>query len=360
MQPDRNYSAGDSYRYGFSGKENDNEVKREGNTLDFGSRIYDSRIGRWFSMDPIYKGHISPYNFSANNPVNIVDPDGQDEIHFHYVTIRKTAVLLGKNEQGGPRSYLGFVNVTYKYVTIIEDNKKDQFFVHRQSFVEGYRTPYESQDIQFYPNSGYRTKSGATYSSWWLIPDTKDTDYRSLEKITDDFPELEKFVTAPTFQSANSRSSQKGENKSWWSSFYKSKAFKARAEAERSAVNNIMLGIVVAAGAELFVARVLTSVATTAVETRVLGSYPSYLDLAEKLGAKRFNIPTKAWEKMSETEKWAANVKFLDRGIASGDNFILSNSAFEAKQGTAFYKELQYMYKRGYKPSTDGMSLIKK
>ena len=54
----------------------------------------------------------------------------------------------------------------------------------------------------------------------------------------------------------------------------------------------------------------------------------------------------------------AANVKFLDRGIANGDNFILS--ALDAKEGASFYKELQYMYKRGYKPAADGMSLIKK
>ncbi|MCU7549877.1 hypothetical protein OCK74_12165 [Chitinophagaceae bacterium LB-8] len=43
------------YRYGFNGKENDNEVKGDGNSLDFGGRIYDPRLGRWHSTDPVVK-----------------------------------------------------------------------------------------------------------------------------------------------------------------------------------------------------------------------------------------------------------------------------------------------------------------
>ena len=41
----RNYNSG-GYRYGFNGKENDNEVKGEGNQQDYGLRIYDPRLGR--------------------------------------------------------------------------------------------------------------------------------------------------------------------------------------------------------------------------------------------------------------------------------------------------------------------------
>ncbi|MFK7059864.1 hypothetical protein V3Q90_06970 [Flavobacterium oreochromis] len=33
------------YRYGFNGKEDD-QIKGEGNSYDFGARIYDPRIGR--------------------------------------------------------------------------------------------------------------------------------------------------------------------------------------------------------------------------------------------------------------------------------------------------------------------------
>jgi hypothetical protein len=41
IMPNRSYSAQTSYRFGFNGKENDNEVKGEGNEQDYGMRIYD-------------------------------------------------------------------------------------------------------------------------------------------------------------------------------------------------------------------------------------------------------------------------------------------------------------------------------
>jgi len=40
-------ASSEDYRYGFNGKEKDDEVKGSGNSLDFGARMYDSRLGRW-------------------------------------------------------------------------------------------------------------------------------------------------------------------------------------------------------------------------------------------------------------------------------------------------------------------------
>jgi hypothetical protein len=54
-------------------------VKGLGNSLDFGSRIYDSRIGRWLSVDPLQNNYpfLTPNNFVANNPIIFIDPDGK-------------------------------------------------------------------------------------------------------------------------------------------------------------------------------------------------------------------------------------------------------------------------------------------
>ncbi|MFK7969022.1 MAG: RHS repeat domain-containing protein, partial [Bacteroidia bacterium] len=67
------------YRFGFNGKEQDDEVKGEGNSLDFGARIYDSRIGRWLSVDPLASEYptMSPYVGIGNNPLIFIDPDGR-------------------------------------------------------------------------------------------------------------------------------------------------------------------------------------------------------------------------------------------------------------------------------------------
>ena len=66
------------YRYGFNGKENDNEVKGEGNQQDYGMRIYDGRLGRFLSVDPLTKGYpeLTPYQFASNSPLSGIDLDG--------------------------------------------------------------------------------------------------------------------------------------------------------------------------------------------------------------------------------------------------------------------------------------------
>ena len=59
----RSYSAGD-YRYGFNGKEKGN---MNGSHIDFGDRIYDTRVGRFFNVDPLYNEYpsIGSYVFCA-------------------------------------------------------------------------------------------------------------------------------------------------------------------------------------------------------------------------------------------------------------------------------------------------------
>lgn len=73
----RKFSAG-SYRYGFNGKENDNEVKGEGNQQDYGFRIYDPRLVRFLSVDPLTGKYpeLTPYQFASNCPIAGIDLDG--------------------------------------------------------------------------------------------------------------------------------------------------------------------------------------------------------------------------------------------------------------------------------------------
>ena len=81
LVPNRHGSS-NSYRYGFNGKEKDDEIKGAGNSYDFGARMLDPRVGRWFAPDALEKKHpsFSSYNFSFDNPIQFVDPDGKDPI----------------------------------------------------------------------------------------------------------------------------------------------------------------------------------------------------------------------------------------------------------------------------------------
>jgi RHS repeat-associated protein len=65
------------YRYGFNGKETDNETGLQ----DYGERIYNSSIAKFLSADPlIVKGkqypELSPYQFASNTPIQAIDLDG--------------------------------------------------------------------------------------------------------------------------------------------------------------------------------------------------------------------------------------------------------------------------------------------
>jgi RHS repeat-associated protein len=78
QQPNRSYARSNAYRYGFNGKENDNEVKGPGNEQDYGMRIYDPRVSRFLSVDPLTKNYpaLTPYQFASNRPIDGIDQDG--------------------------------------------------------------------------------------------------------------------------------------------------------------------------------------------------------------------------------------------------------------------------------------------
>jgi RHS repeat-associated protein len=81
--PGRRYSvANTNYRYGFNGKENDNEVKGLGNQQDYGMRIYDPRLGRFLSVDPL--GSEFPWNstyaFAENDVIRSIDLEGGERL----------------------------------------------------------------------------------------------------------------------------------------------------------------------------------------------------------------------------------------------------------------------------------------
>jgi RHS repeat-associated protein len=75
--PSRSYQdAGYSkYRYGFNGKENDDDFQ------DYGMRIYKPEIGKFLSVDPLSKDYpfYTPYQFAGNKPIMAVDLDGAEE-----------------------------------------------------------------------------------------------------------------------------------------------------------------------------------------------------------------------------------------------------------------------------------------
>lgn len=67
-----------NYRYGFNGMEQDDEVSGDGNSYTTDFRLYDPRVGRWLSTDPVRHHNWSPYNAFDDNPIALADPSGAD------------------------------------------------------------------------------------------------------------------------------------------------------------------------------------------------------------------------------------------------------------------------------------------
>jgi len=96
VMPGREYSGSNDYRYGFNGKENDNEVKGDGMQLDYGFRIYDPRLGRFLTVDPISSSFPwnSSYAFGENDVIRSIDLDGLEKIETNYYKKGKDGNLL--------------------------------------------------------------------------------------------------------------------------------------------------------------------------------------------------------------------------------------------------------------------------
>ncbi|MEI6811081.1 MAG: RHS repeat-associated core domain-containing protein, partial [Candidatus Nomurabacteria bacterium] len=79
LTPGRKFSAGTAYRYGFNGKENDKDINS--GAQDYGMRIYDGRLGKFLSIDPLTKEYpwYTTYQFAGNKPIWCDDLDGKEE-----------------------------------------------------------------------------------------------------------------------------------------------------------------------------------------------------------------------------------------------------------------------------------------
>lgn len=118
------------YRYGFNGKEKDNELKGEGNTYNYGMRVQDPRLGKFFSVDPISKQYpaLSTYQYANNNPLSGVDLDGLELLKLNSSMFRSAVI---NNKPPGYKSPYPFYEpqplISRQTITVVSSNVSSRF-----------------------------------------------------------------------------------------------------------------------------------------------------------------------------------------------------------------------------------------
>lgn len=178
MLPNRHGNS-DSYRYGFNGKEKDDELKGEGNSYDFGARFQDPRIGRWFSTDPVIKANKSSYQFGGNSPIANVDPDGKDEFYFNFITGK-----IIYRPTLGPNKYYAI------YPKGLTNGEKDIIIPlnpHGFGKVNGFLDGTAKGDVTF-------THTNDIFITWPFHKDYKDSHFTTLAKLVKGNPSLAELM----------------------------------------------------------------------------------------------------------------------------------------------------------------------
>jgi len=144
IMPGRKFSS-DGYRYGFQGQEKDDELKGEGNSVNYKYRMHDTRIGRFFAVDPLASKypHNSTYAFSENQVIDAVELEGLEKVSVNNSGINPES---HENDDGTYSFSLG--ETKYDNVAMIEVDGVQYFDVGSGI--------HKGQHL-FYDENGWRT-----------------------------------------------------------------------------------------------------------------------------------------------------------------------------------------------------------
>ena len=141
---DRSYYNG-GYRYFFNGQEADNEVFGEGVSLTAEFWQYDTRLGRRWNVDPVFKEYESPYACFAGNPMRFADPKGDTVIVYNNDRVTKKYIKRYFKEHFGSSKMFcfssnGMLLVKQKEFDLFFDNANPQQQMLLSGLVEAIST----------------------------------------------------------------------------------------------------------------------------------------------------------------------------------------------------------------------------
>ncbi|OMP74593.1 hypothetical protein BW716_34550 [[Flexibacter] sp. ATCC 35208] len=135
------------YRYGFNGKENDNEIKGEGNQQDYGMRVYYPGIGKFLSVDPLTQSYpeLTPYQFASNTPIQGIDLDSE-EVKFvtNYYTTQNSQPIYKAETDYGITAIANWMTVQIHKYRAVDSRGNVHYYARPSPFVDRENTATSS------------------------------------------------------------------------------------------------------------------------------------------------------------------------------------------------------------------------
>ena len=138
----------DGARYTFSAKEKDAETGYS----YFGSRYYSSELGIWLSVDPMSDKYpsLSPYTYCADNPVKLVDPNGEDYevvVEGNTITIKATYYVTKDTRKGVEEAIRNFTEQS-PYLSYTSQEGKTYSIKFDLTIAEEFDTPEQAKQAK--------------------------------------------------------------------------------------------------------------------------------------------------------------------------------------------------------------------
>lgn len=102
------------YPMSFQGQRHDDEIKGEGNSIEYKYRMHDPRLGRFFAVDPLTKKfpQWSPYQFGGNQVISSEELEGAEPEKDLNVNV-SVSVNLGSGNSSSVSASIG-VGMSFK------------------------------------------------------------------------------------------------------------------------------------------------------------------------------------------------------------------------------------------------------
>nr|WP_321234634.1 RHS repeat-associated core domain-containing protein [uncultured Psychroserpens sp.] len=179
LTPNR-HGASDDYRYGFQGQEKDDEIKGEGNSINFKFRMHDPRVGRFLSLDPLAPQypHNSPYVFAENRVIDGIELEG-----LEYLDSDESRIRIGwgvtrlnlKNVSGPTAAKFDYKSVRtgsfvdYGYIDVRYPSRPSAFESQKYNEALSGAKPYTFYSGKYNKDGSKHKTSASSQKNWHSV-----------------------------------------------------------------------------------------------------------------------------------------------------------------------------------------------